>query len=386
MINILLIASIFGFVLSTILFSKKTANTQSTFFLGSFYFLLSVYAFQAYIIDGGHLDQYQWFFLWPLIPYNAIFVPVYFYFQTVFEDRLVWKKRYLILFIPLLLGLIDVGYVYLQPSHLYSSILHNAITTPKTRLSADYWLFTLNQHLLIRHIWQFGVLLALLPQLLAFVKEGKEDKYKLILNKWLMFFWTILQFMAILAILYALEKMIEGTGIHSLVILGQNSGIITLFLYIVLFLVGVIPLYFSSILHGYPQPKKPALGNKIEEKGDNLKFGLDEQEVITKLEGLKKNKLYLEQSFNLTECAREMEMPSHHISYFLKKQYGISFAAYKNNLRMDHAKHLIENGFLENNTVGALADECGFASRTSFSKTFKSLIDVSPSEYAGTVE
>lgn len=121
------------------------------------------------------------------------------------------------------------------------------------------------------------------------------------------------------------------------------------------------------------------------EQDDELKFGLDEQEVKSKLEGLKNRKLYLNQNFNLTECARELEMPSHHISYFLKKQYELSFASYKNSLRMEHAKQLIEMGYLENNTIEALASECGFTSRTSFSKTFKTFVEVSPSEYAATL-
>ena len=118
---------------------------------------------------------------------------------------------------------------------------------------------------------------------------------------------------------------------------------------------------------------------------DDLKFGLDQLEVNKKLEALKESKLHLKQNFNLTECARELQMPSHHISYFLKQQYEMSFAAYKNSLRMEHAKKLIEHGYLENNTIEALAHKCGFTSRTSFSKTFKSLVNVSPSEYAGTI-
>jgi AraC-like DNA-binding protein len=78
-------------------------------------------------------------------------------------------------------------------------------------------------------------------------------------------------------------------------------------------------------------------------------------------------------------------MPSHHISYFLKQHFGLSFTAYKNLLRAEHAKQLIEEGYLENNTIDALAEECGYASRTSFSKTFKSLINISPSQYASTL-
>lgn len=384
MINILLIASIFGFVLSTLLFLKRSTNTQATFFLGSFYFLLSIYALQTYIVDGGNLEHFTWFFIWPLIPYNAFCIPIYYYFQAIFRDQLQWKNRQLLLFVPLFLSLIDAGYVYLQPDHVYTSILNDAIASPEYRLKAEYWLLNLNQHVLIRHVWQLGVLLVLLPQLLNFVKLGKEDRLKGILNKWLSLFWGILLAFAILAILYVLEKM-TGISIFYPVLNKEHGGIVTLTLYLAFLFIGIFPIYFPSILHGYPQVMKKTPFLKKEDENEvsvELKFGLAEQEITTKLELLNQKKLYLDQSFNLTKCAQEMEMPAHHISYFLKSHYGLTFTSYKNNLRMNYAKKLIEKGFLENNTIEALAEECGFANRTSFSKVFKSATAVSPSQYA----
>lgn len=382
MINILLIASIFGFVLSTTLFFKKSTNRVATRILGSFYFLLSVYAFQAFIIDGGYLEHCTWFFLWPLLPYHLIFIPIYYYFKIILTDELKFHTAELILLIPFLLGIIDVTYVYLQPDNFYNAIVSQAISTPEKRLGVHYWLLTLDQHLLMRHLWQLGVLVVLLPRIRNFIGKGKNDELKTILNKWLITFWGILVLMAVLAIIYALEKMYDENLFHSLIIIGKNGGIITFFLYIALFLIGIIPIYFPSILYGYPQQAKPVQNIKIEEQPEDLKFGLDEQAVNSRLEELKESKSYLNKSFNLTQCARELEMPSHHISYFLKSYYGLSFSSYKNKLRMEHAKKLIEEGYLQNNTMEALAGECGFASRTSFSKAFKNETEISPSQYA----
>ncbi|MCC8361089.1 helix-turn-helix transcriptional regulator [Salinimicrobium sediminilitoris] len=382
MILILLIAAIFGLVLSTTLFFKRSTNTVATKILGSFYFLLSIYALQAFIIDGGYLEHFTWFFLWPLLPYHLIFIPIYYYFKVILTDQLKWHNAEIILFIPFFLGLIDIIYVYLQPEAFYNNIISQTISNPEKRLNVHYWLLDLDQHLLIRHVWQLGILVVLLPQVWSFIKKGKNDELKSILNKWLITFWSILTVMAILAILYAFEKMFQENLFHSLLVIGKGGGIITFFLYIALFLIGIIPIYFPSILYGYPQQVKPSSNPVAKEQTDDLKFGLDEQEVKLKLEGLKKSKSYLNQSFTLTECAQELGMPSHHISYFLKSYYGLSFSSFKNNLRMDHAKKLIEDGYLQNNTIEALAGECGFASRTSFSKAFKNASDVSPSQYA----
>ncbi|MGY5851454.1 helix-turn-helix domain-containing protein [Salegentibacter sp. F14] len=382
MIIILLIAAIFGFVLSTTLFFKKSTNTVATRILGSFYLILSVYALQAYIIDGGYLEHFTWFFLWPLLPYHLIFIPIYYYFKVIITDQLKWHKAELLLFIPFFLGLIDVVYVYSQPSGFYNNIISNAISSPEYRLGAEYWLLSLDQHLLMRHLWQFGVLVVLFPEIRSFTKKGTNDELKNILNKWLLVFWGILMIMAVLAIIYALEKMMLISIFNSLIIIGENGGIITFFLYIALFLIGIIPIYFPSILYGYPQQVKASSSVKSEKTHEDLKFGLEEEDMNAKLERLKESKSYLNQSFNLTECARELEMPSHHISYFLKQHYGLSFASFKNSLRTQHAKNLIEEGYLENNTIDALAEECGYATRTSFSKAFKNVTEVSPSQYA----
>ncbi|HET8886946.1 MAG TPA: AraC family transcriptional regulator [Salinimicrobium sp.] len=357
--------------------------------MGSFYFLLSVYTLQTYIVDGGNLDKYTWFFLWPLIPYNFFFVPIYYYFQIIFRDELKWKKRQILLFIPLFLAVIDATYIYLQPDSVYNHILNDAIVNPLNRLDADYWLLTLNEHVLIRHLWQFGILLVLLPQLLRFIKLGKEDRLKRILNKWLVLFWTILTIFGILAMFYAIEKM-TGTKIFPpLLDSGEGGSIVTLTLYLALLVIGIVPIYFPTILHGYPQITKMTSISKKQVENNNepdLKFGLEEQEIKMKLELLNQKKLYLDQSFDLTRCAREMQMPAHHISYFLKSHFGLSFSSYKNNLRMDYAKTLIETGFLENNTIEALAEKCGFASRSSFSKAFKNATDSSPSQYAQNIQ
>ncbi|MBE7640865.1 helix-turn-helix domain-containing protein [Salegentibacter sp. BLCTC] len=382
MIIVLLLSSIFGFVLSSTLLLKGTTNTIATRILGCFYLLLSLYALHTYIYDGGYLEHFQWFFLWPLLLYNFIFIPIYYYFKVVLTDRLNWHKAELILFIPLLLGLVDVVYIYLQPASVYNSILSETISSPETRLSAQYLLLRLDQHLLIRHCWQLGVLLLLLPKIKFFITHGEADAMKSILNKWLLVFWGILMLMAILAIFYALEKMALVKVFDSLIIVGEKGGIITFFLYIALFIIGVIPIYFPSILYGYPQRARTTSNGNKDVKINGLKFGLDEEGMNLKLEKIKQNKLYLKKNFNLTECARVLQMPSHHISYFLKQQYEVSFAEYKNGLRMEYAEKLIRDGYLENNTIEALAQECGFVSRTSFSKTFKSHVEISPSEYA----
>lgn len=375
MYNILLIAAIFGFVLTTLLFSKRSTHPSATFFLGSFYFLLSVYALQAYIIDGGHLANCSWFFLWPLIPYNLFAVPVYFYFITIIEDEYKWKNSHLFWFFPFILSVIDVGYIYIQPDEVHSKLLHTAITDPQNRLHASYWLLNLDQHMFLRHLWQLLALLFVLPRLMDFINNNGTNKLKTLLNKWLLIFWSGLTLFAVFAIFYAVGNRL-GHNIF------EGGAIIPITLYTIMFLVGVIPIYFPTILQGYPKViKMVTKDGQVGETKKNNKFGLHEERVESKLKLLMDKKIYLKQDFDLTNLARELEIPAHQLSYFIKEHYGVNFTIYKNNLRIDYGKRLIHEGFLSTNTMDALALECGFASRSSFSKVFKNTTTLSPSEY-----
>ncbi|MDX1365646.1 MAG: helix-turn-helix transcriptional regulator [Arenibacter latericius] len=383
MSNILLITGIFGFILTSILFLKKSTYTKATIFLGSFYLLLSCYTTHAYFLDGGHFTISPYFFLWPLMPFNLIAVPIYFYFTSIIEDEFKWKNSYLLLFIPFILSVIDVGYIYLQPADVFTTIYLEAINNPRERLHVSYLLLDGDQHLLIRHVWHLIALLLVFPKLRKFIWEDKKNSLKKLLNKWLLVFWCTLTLFALLAMLYALENMMRSSVLELLFHYKNSKALIPLILYLIIFSIGVIPIYFPSILYGYPRIKKqPVKIEKTINPSSEQKFGLEEAKIKSKLENLQQERGYLEKDFNVTKCARELEIPAHHLSYFIKKYYGISFTAYKNKLRMEHAKKLIEIGFLETNTIEALAWECGFASRSSFSKAFKSEMDLSPSEYA----
>ena len=52
-----------------------------------------------------------------------------------------------------------------------------------------------------------------------------------------------------------------------------------------------------------------------------------------------------------------------------------------NSLRIDFSCKKIENGFLENFTIEALAKMSGFKTQENFNKVFKKIKKVTPSEY-----
>lgn len=373
--TILLIVTLFGIIVISLLLTKKDVNRTSTNLLASFYFIFTVFCLQTYVIETGLLNRFSWFYGWPLILYSLFSAPIYFYFKSIFEDSLKWKWKYVFIFIPFLLSSIDVIILYTKPISFYNKIIQMAVEHSENRFDVSYGFFSLNKHYFIRHLWQLLLLLLIFPKLIRFIKIKTTDKIKSKLDNWLIFLFTSLLILSFILTLFGINEMLEDIpylDIFSNANFKRNGIFI---FYTVILIIGVVPIYFPSILYGYPQARrsKPSSNNQSENlvKIEELKFGLDENHIKQKLKLLEQKELYCSQDFNLTMCAQELEIPAHHLSYFFNRNFGISFITYRNNLRMEKAKRLIKKGFMNKNTVQALALECGFSSRSSFSKKFK---------------
>ncbi|WP_198146899.1 helix-turn-helix domain-containing protein [Maribacter thermophilus] len=295
------------------------------------------------------------------------------------KDEFVWRWQYLWVFAPFIIGLVDVLNVYVQPQEVYDNIINNAYAKPGERLTVQYGFLNINQHYVMRFLWQFLALISLLPLLLPFIRNlFKEKDRKLLI--WAISLYVLFLLMSILATIFAFEKLLKVDFLRST---GPILRTVNLVFYVILFAIGIIPIYFPTILYGYPRSKKSKLTEKTRHKDQvELKFGLDVDVLLRRLNGIKESGSFYEQDFDLSSCAKALEIPTHHLSYFLNQQLGLSFSAYRNNVRIEKGKKLITLGYLERNTMEALAQQCGFANRSSFSKTFKKITSVNVTEFS----
>ena len=379
---ILLFAAIFGIVLVTILLTKKNTNKVSTLFLTAFYFIFSVYCIQTYIIVSGLLRFIPWFYGWPLPLYALTPVSVYFYYISILKDRFYWKWKYLIIFIPFVLSFIDVILLYLKPNNQYNEIILNAIVNPKARFEAKYGLFTLLHHYTIRHFFLLIYLVLLIKPIKSFICWNTKDALKKILNIWLLIFFVVIISIALLSSILGIEDIFDISIFGYIFKTKQIYFTLIFIIYLFALIIGVAPLYFPSILYGFPQStarnvKKTSKKNEIIKD----KYGLDETEILKKLESLIAEEIYLQNNFDLNQLSTFLDIPVHHASYFLNQHYKISFATYRNQLRMEYAKKMIISGYLNQNTIEALTWKCGFSSRSAYTKTFKTYTGLNPSEF-----
>lgn len=99
------------------------------------------------------------------------------------------------------------------------------------------------------------------------------------------------------------------------------------------------------------------------------------EEFLVKKEGFKRKDL------SIRLLSTELEIPRHVFSQFFNIHLQKSFYQYVAELRIAYAvKKLQTRSF--NFTVEALAEDCGFNSKTSFNKYFKEQMGVTPKEFA----
>lgn len=104
------------------------------------------------------------------------------------------------------------------------------------------------------------------------------------------------------------------------------------------------------------------------------------QEIGHLLDKWSENKKFLGRA-NLSDLSNEIGIPSHHLTYYFNNILGMKFPDWRNSLRIAHAKSLIDEGIMEILNIEGLANTCGYSSRTTFSRVFKEVTGLTPSEY-----
>ena len=86
---------------------------------------------------------------------------------------------------------------------------------------------------------------------------------------------------------------------------------------------------------------------------------------------------HFDQDISLQELAERSSMSVSNLEKIFKKSYGLSPIAYRNQLRINHAKSLLLNGY----SVGETADMVGFSNYHYFCKQFKIKTGLSPGKF-----
>jgi AraC-like DNA-binding protein len=105
------------------------------------------------------------------------------------------------------------------------------------------------------------------------------------------------------------------------------------------------------------------------------------QAYKVKLEILMKEKQpYLKEHYKVSDLAKDLGIPQHHVTILLNRILNVRFNDYINRYRIQHIKLLIEkNG--PSHTLEGFANMAGFSNRTTFIRAVQRVTGLSPSQY-----
>jgi AraC-like DNA-binding protein len=178
---------------------------------------------------------------------------------------------------------------------------------------------------------------------------------------------------------------------------------ITALAWIVLF---VIILSHPEILFGYykfqvkPSKIKPNSYNKnYWNKISKIKINNNQEQqlkekISSKIEKyiyeldtiLYNNSYFINPNFSIQDLAHVLNIPKSHLVFVFKYHSELSFSDYKKISRIQNSIELINNNYLNSNTLDSLARKVGFSSYNPFFTCFKDVVGISPHEYVSTLK
>lgn len=109
-------------------------------------------------------------------------------------------------------------------------------------------------------------------------------------------------------------------------------------------------------------------------------FEIKEKKIISFFNN---NKGFLETSFSLEQLAKEVGLSKQEVSEVINQNLNSSFYQLLAKYRIEYAKSLLMRD--KNLTIDAVVDECGFCSKSTFSKYFKMYVGQTPSVFRSQV-
>jgi AraC-like DNA-binding protein len=98
---------------------------------------------------------------------------------------------------------------------------------------------------------------------------------------------------------------------------------------------------------------------------------------------MNEKKPYLQHNYKISDLARDLHIPQHHVTIVLNKGMKMRFNDYINQYRIRHVTMLIEENGLTHSLEG-MASLAGFSNRVTFTRAVQRLSGQSPSQYFGT--
>lgn len=385
---------------------------RNTIFLSGFIFVFSLYSLIHYILLINKNVYLLAIFYNNNAPIGFIVGPLlYFYVRrTLFDNEKIVRKNLLHL-IPALINLISITPYVLTPFSYKLALAHRLVKDTMVARTVTVGLYPNIINMIARPTLLFIYTIASYLILFRFFLKNKNkdlihQKQTRKMMVWLFSFITII-FLAVICFgVLSYLFLREPNPNLGLLKTGLPMNIVG----VCLLMIPISLLVFPEILYGIPQRTKSKKNcNDVDElienssnqeshkevasveiKGNNevqkgiMYEGIDPKFIELSesiLVYIKESEIYLNPNFSMEELSRTMDIPKHHLYYCFSSILKIKLTKIRAELRVEHAKKLIEEGFLDTLTMDALGSKVGFSSRSSFQSIFKEEVGCTPGEY-----
>jgi len=365
---IILLGIVQGFFIGFFLITKKSGNRRANKILGTIFFILSVsmgyYFFYTsnLFIKFPHLQK-------TTFPITLLFGPfIYFYvkIQTDRHYKFTWNQ--LLHFIPFVLVIIVNMPFYMKNTEYKLQYLANP-EIMKSNLDMVISMFQVTQMTI--YIFITKALIRKHVQRLKNEASSLEKMNLSWLNNCLNAIISIFVFIAFHLVLIYLG--VDLTSIYHITL----PIIITIFI----FTIGYLGLRQPEIVLSTEEEiitKKYEKSTLTDEKG--------EEHLNRLLKLMETEKPHLKSDLTLQKLAAMLEISTHHLSQIINERLNQNFFDFINRYRTEDAKQKLLSKDFKNYTILAIAEECGFNSKSSFNTAFKKFTGMTPSEYRKNTE
>ncbi|MEX2567689.1 MAG: AraC family transcriptional regulator [Cyclobacteriaceae bacterium] len=373
---------------SLMLMAKDISVFSNDKFLDASVFFYNIFLLLYFLwMEAGYLS-YMPYMLRVLSPLMYLCAPLfYFYVRNSLLNTHGWKKSDWIHFLPVVIHYLDLIPYFLEPS-VNKLVYAELVVADPNQIGkvASGWI-PIRLHYVFRILLQTGYYIYLLFWIIGLNPRFFKDFFLQASFNWLVIVmvfmgWVVLfQFSFLVTEVLSVLQFASQEDFNSLTRKLSLVGIFLLNLYI-----NFKPKQLYKPLSRSRQgDQRHPTSNKTVSDIDGVPVPIDEDENTpikrSILNLLEEDKVFLKVGMDLGDFSKCLGIPKNQVSHVINKEFGKRFNEFLNHYRINHAVHLIEQGYLDDFTLEALAEQSGFNSRITFFNAFKKEMGTSPSEF-----
>lgn len=364
-IQVFIICGILQGLIFCVLFLFRKTNIRANAMLALFLFSVSFTLFISLVLDFQWYNSYPWLH-W--LPFSLTFwlgPSFYFYIRFISRPDYRFRKIDFWHFAPV---------VFNYFHSIYHLILGRTDPYPKLHNFTE----ALETYGILSMVIYFVLALRLIQKYELSILDNVSNLDQITL-KWLKEFIVVVfasLFFVLAFILIDFSLLIDFRKEYSSTYFFKYDDLIKSINVVSLYWLGIRGYFQQSILRPYPKGKN--FGKMIPSM-DQEKISDAHVELL--IQSMKKEKLYLIPSLNLSTLEEKINLPAREISRTLNIGLGKNFYYFVNEYRIKEAQQRLADPQYDHLTVLGVAFDSGFNSKATFNRIFKELTGESPSQY-----